>query len=339
MRKLYRSLKDKMPNNIQGHMSRMVFALSGKPFVKKDDIPIQQKFPGSCTGAMVISADFELAWAWRFAKRSNDPWKLAIIKARRARENFPVLMDLCNTYNIPITWATVGAMFLKNAKKDVFENMTPIPHFENANWRFDSGNWYDNIPCTQWENAKEWYAPDLIEQLLDSPVNHEIGNHTFSHIDFTDKNCPPIVADEEMAASIDAAKPYGIDFTSFVYPGGTLGNYDTIKKHGIITFRKSTDFDLAFPYRDENGLIITTRSEGFEGKENYNWSDNYITYRLTKAIDKAIDTGTVVHYWFHPSLDHRPLHHIMPNVFKYAAQKRDKGKLWITTMTDLAKRI
>lgn len=337
MRKLYRTLKDKMPNSIQGHMSRMVFAVTGKPYVRKDDKDINIKFPGSNTGAMVISADFELAWAWRYAKRTEDPMALAIKKARRARENFPVLMELCDTYNIPITWATVGAMFLKNAKKEDYERMTPIPHFENANWRFDTGNWYDNVPCTQWEKAKEWYAPDLIEQIQDSPVNHEIGNHTFSHIDFTDQNCPTIVAEEEMLASKEAAKPYGVDFTSFVYPGGTLGNYETIKKHGIITFRKSTDHDLAYPYKDENGLIITTRSEGFEGKENYDWSEDYIVHRLTKAIDKAIKTGTVVHYWFHPSLDHRPLHRIMPKVFKHAAQKREKGQLWITTMTELAK--
>ncbi|MCP5054685.1 MAG: hypothetical protein GY940_46400, partial [bacterium] len=56
MRKLYRNLKDKMPVSIQGKMSRVVFAVTNKPFVRKDNLDITGKFPGSCTGGMVISA-------------------------------------------------------------------------------------------------------------------------------------------------------------------------------------------------------------------------------------------------------------------------------------------
>ena len=335
MRDLYQKVRDAMPKPVQSAMSRMVYALTSKPYVRKDNLDLQQKFPGTFTGGMVISADFELAWAWRFAKQTNDPFRQGIEKARQARENFPVLIKLCETFGIPVTWATVGALFLKQTNKETFEPMTRIPHFENVNWRFDQGDWYDGIPRTSWEKAKEWYAPDLIESLLSSGVNHEIGCHTFSHIDFTDNHCPAQVAEDEIRACIEAAKPYGIKLESFVFPGGTLGNFSILKKHGIQIYRKSMGYDLGYPFIDETGLIVTDRGECLEGREDHGWSDQYILKRFKKNIDKAIKTGTIVHFWFHPSMNPHPLQRLLPELFKYAAEKREKGQLWLGTMKQI----
>ena len=68
----------------------------------------------------------------------------------------------------------------------------------------------------------------------------------------------------------------------------------------------------------------------------YDWSVDYYIKRYKKYIDKAIKTGTVCHFWFHPSIDEWFLHNVFPEILKYAAEKREEGKLWIGTMGEIA---
>ena len=99
-------------------------------------------------------------------------------------------------------------------------------------------------------------------------------------------------------------------------------------------YRKNTEFDLTYPYRDELD-ILTTTSTGSFGR-NANWSQEYYISRYCKIIDKAIMTNTVAHLWLHPSVDRWTLDNVMPAVMHYAAQKRETGVLWIGTMKDMA---
>ena len=60
----------------------------------------------------------------------------------------------------------------------------------------------------------------------------------------------------------------------------------------------------------------------------------YDSYK--KFIDKACDTGTICHFWFHPSLDEWFLKRVLPEILEYAANRREEGKLWIGTMAEAA---
>ena len=48
------------------------------------------------------------------------------------------------------------------------------------------GDWFDADPGSEragesdWPN---WYGPDMIRSILDRRVRHEVGCHTFSHVD------------------------------------------------------------------------------------------------------------------------------------------------------------
>jgi len=337
-RKLYNRYRDSLPEKQQAKLSQLIFALSGKPFVKKDDIPIDKKFPNDEKGGIIISADFELAWAWRYAKMFDDPIKKALEMSTQARKNFPGLIRYFETYNVPITWATVGHLFLESCKKGDHDNMERIPYFENRNWRYDKGDWFEADPCTNVKDNKHWYAPDLIRMILDSKVDHEIGSHTFSHIDFTYENCPEQVAMDEIKACIDAAKPYNVGLKSIVFPGGTFGNIEVLKKFGINIYRKNVSVDLAYPYFDELGVLVTPTTSGF-GHFHPTWSADYYVKRFKIYIDKAIRTGTIAHLWFHPSIDEFSLNDVIPRVLEYAAKKRDEGHLWIGTMDQISEHI
>src|SRR5438105_4494715 len=73
--------------------------------------------PGGHSAALIISADLELAWAWRYARRVKDPLGFARHKARQGRRNLGALLDLFDQYELPITWATVGHLFLDRCSR------------------------------------------------------------------------------------------------------------------------------------------------------------------------------------------------------------------------------
>ena len=327
--KIYKSFRDSLPARHKSKLSRLVFAMPWKPYVKKDKIDPKKKFPGGEKGGMIISADFEMSWAFRYSKRTKDFKQMG----KQERENFPVILDILDKYKIPITWATVGHLFLKGCQKGDHDWMAPMPHFDD-HWKFTEGAWFDHDPCSDVNQDPEWYAPDLIEQIIASDVNHEIGCHTFSHIDCTYKNCPPEVMDDELKACTEAAKPYGISLSSFVFPGGTHGNYEMLHKNGYHIYRKNMEVELAYPFKDKFGMFITPTSSAF-GDNGLGWSKEYYIYRFKKYINRAIKTNTVAHFWFHPSMDKFTLENVFPEIIKFAGEKRKQGDLWIGTMKEI----
>jgi len=334
LRNIYKYFRGKLSPTQKSIISKLIFTYSNKPFVKKDTIPKSSKFPNGEKGGVIISADFELAWAWRYAKHYPDPYKISIEMAQQARRNFPVLLKQLEKFNISITWATVGHLFLNKCQNGDHDWMKRIKYFENRNWKFENGDWYDFDPYSDISINNNWYATDLVKSIISSKVKHEIATHTFSHIDFSDNNCPDEVANDEIIASIKAMKKFNLTPVSIVFPGGTWGNTKTLKKHGIKIYRKNTKYDLAYPYFDDNGLLVTISSAGF-GKM-HDWSADYYLTRYKKYIDKAISTGTIAHFWFHPSLDEWTLNNIFPEIFKYINKLNIQKILWVGTMKDIA---
>jgi peptidoglycan/xylan/chitin deacetylase (PgdA/CDA1 family) len=331
---IYGSIRKIMPDSLKGTLNKFIFDYSGKPIVKKDLITANEKFPNNEKGGLIISADFEMAWAWRYTKTGSDPVK----KGQIERANFPKIIKVLEEYNIPITFAIVGHLFLNNCQKGDHDWMQRISHFNN-HWKFTHGDWYDQDPYSDYKKAPEWYAPDLIQMIIDSEVNHEIGSHTFSHIDFSDKNCSKQVAEDEIKACIEAIKPYNRYVESIVFPGGTWGNIEVLKEYNLKIYRKKNDFDLAYPYRDNHGILVSTSSGSLEFNKLYGWSIEYFLQRLKKIINRAIDTNTIAHLWFHPSLDPFFLEYLFPKFFHFISQEREKGKLWIGPMNKIAEHI
>ncbi|HHZ15883.1 MAG TPA: polysaccharide deacetylase family protein [Candidatus Cloacimonetes bacterium] len=332
VRKLYKSLRAKLNTKQRSALSKLVFSISGKPFVYAQNQAIYKGFPQQQRGGFIISADFEMAWAFRYSKRKVDPLAMAQLE----RENIPELLKLFERYNIPITWATVGHLMLESCKKGDHDWMQRLPYVDD-HWKYTSGDWFDADPYTDYKADNAWYAPDMLELILQSPVKHEIGCHTFSHIDCLDRNCPPQVLDDEIVACKNAAKAWDIELKSFVFPGGTAGNYPILNKHGFQIYRKNVDHDLAYPYPDEYGMLITPSTSAFG--RIHDWSADYYIYRFKTMLDKAVKTNTVAHIWLHPSVDKWTIAEVMPEVLRYASDLREAGKLWIGTMGDIANHI
>lgn len=334
IKKAYRNLYRRLPLPAKSMLSRAAFRLPNKPSVMHSNVPRDKRFPGQRAGGLVFSADFEMAWAWRYSKGGQDANAIGL----HERSQVPGLIRLFEQFDVPITWATVGHLFLDSCECNdgrAHPELERIPHFTNRVWAYESGDWYDEDPCSDVDAAPAWYAPDLIEAIQASSVKHEIGCHTFTHIDCTDRHCPPQVMRDEINACRELAKARGIELTSMVFPGGTNGNYAALAEAGFTNYRINAPWDLFYPYRDEFGLWALPSSATIENV-GFGWSAEYYAWRFRQFIDKAISTGTVAHLWFHPSFDDFCLNEVFPRVLEYAREKEQAGDLWIGTMQEMA---
>jgi peptidoglycan/xylan/chitin deacetylase (PgdA/CDA1 family) len=298
VKNIYSSIRQLSTPEMNGLWGKVAFELSGKPFIKKDDINPDHKFPNNEKGGLIISADFEMAWAWRYSKGNVN----CLDKGKIERDNFPEIIRTLEKFNIPVTFATVGHLFLDKCSKGEHDWMARIPYFDD-HWKFTNGDWYDHDPYSNYKDAPEWYAPDLIDLVLKSKINHEIGTHSFSHVNLADKNCPASVAEDELKACIEAAKKFNIEFHSIVFPGGLWGNIEILKKYNLKIYRRHIDVDIAYPFRDSYGLLVSPSTGALEFNLKYGWSIDYFFKRIKKIIQKAMNTGTIAHFWFHPSLN------------------------------------
>ena len=346
IKQVYEKLWEHSPKPIASILSKMVYRLADRPSwleyqpqgFRVDDVPIDiSPFPEGRRAGLVFSADFEMAWAWRYAKSSPLPPEEMGLRERR---NMPLILDIFDHYDVPATWATVGHLALESCQRvngKAHADLKRIPYFQNQVWRFSSGDWYDHDPCSSSTDSPAWYAPDLIEAILRSPARHAIGCHTFSHIDFSDTRCPEEVALDEMTAWKAAFNRFGVSPRAMVFPAGTYGHYDLLVKEGITCVRKRvTDVDLFYPIRSPEGLWLFPSSAPID-QQGLGWSSEYILQRLKKYLDRCIENGLVCGFWFHPGgVDQQALSEVWPDFLAYANQLREQGVLWIGTMEHLA---
>jgi len=329
-----RTFSQLIPRKAKDMVKRRFRSVLPKPYVRPDEIPPQSKFPAGQQGGVIITADFELAWAVRYSMRNPDPLEYA----RRERLNVPVILAVAERFDMPVTWATVGHLFLESCLKGDHDWMARLPYMDD-HWHFTSGDWFDHDPYSSVEKDPEWYAPDLIRSIFASPVKHEIACHTFSHIDCSDRNCPPQVIDDELTACEQAAEGWGLKFRSMAFPGGTAGNFPILRKHGIMIYRRRIGkYELSYPYRDEEGLLVSPTGPAI-GLSHPDWSLAEEFYYYKKAIDKAIKFRTLAHMWFHPSASADTFGLLLPMIMEYCARKLDAGELWVGTMNELQEHI
>ena len=328
IKKIYAGTRKLMPKSLNGKITQLLYNFDIKPRVSKNNSPLNK-------GIITFSADFEMAWAFRYSKTQNhNASKLAL----QERENLPTLLNLFEKYNIPVTWATVGHLFLdkcsKNTEGKAHTEMPRPSFFENRNWSYKSGDWYDHDPCSDVLKNPEWYASDLIDKIIVSKVPHEIACHTFSHIDCTYLNCSRELMDAELKMCKKLAIEKNISLKSFVFPGGTFGNYESLIESGFVCYRKPMRNHIDIPYIDNYGLIAIPSSLGLD-RDSYGWSVDFHKKIIRSFIKKTIRSKQVCHFWFHPSMNNWYLKNIFPFVLEEVSKECKKGNLEVKTMGQL----
>jgi hypothetical protein len=291
--------------------------------VKNPSINPQDFIPKPYKSVCLISADFEMAWASRYTKSCTNPLDKAIQDGIKTRRNVPKILDLCDQYGIPITWATVGHLFLESCESidgPKHADIPRLPYFENEYWKYDQGDWFDFDPCTDYLTDPAWYAPDLIKDILSRTVKHEIGCHTFSHIDCRDGLDEGQVFKAELQKCADIAQEWGLGLNSFVHPGHTIGNLRNLVDFGYKSFRTNYRNVLGVPIYHDVGIWEFEQTAEFALRKQ--WSIEFQKYRYKKIIDRAIAHNRLCVLWFHPSLEEDCVEEILNSVLKYLYDRR-----------------
>jgi hypothetical protein len=318
-----------LKKKIKSTLSKIKFKLGFNPKIERTD-NFRKFIPKPYKSVVLFYADFELAWAWRYSKEFQNNKDGIRNIAIHERENIPEILKQCELFDIPITWAIVGHLFLENCKKEkgiLHPEILRINHFENKYWIYNEGDWFDDDPCDNYIDSPEWYCPDLIKKILNSNVKHEIGCHTFSHIDCRDNVCTNKVLESEIDECKRLAGNFGINMNSFVHPGHTIGNLNTLYKLGFSSYRSDFGNILGYPYKHSCGLweIKGTMELTFRKKWNINFNIEF----YKEIVNRSIKNNSVCIFWFHPSFDKIFLANILPELFSYINERRNE--ILITT--------
>jgi len=295
---------------------------------------------------VVFSIDAELGWGF------HDLPEPPADRLAAARPGWNRLLDVLAEHEVPATWAVVGHLLLADCDGVHADH----PSIEG---------WFER-ERTDWRDRPDLrFGPDLVTGIRDSPVDHEIACHTFSHVLFDDPRVTREIARAEIAAAVDVAAPYDIEYDSVVFPRNAVGHRDVLGEFGISTYRsKAAEPDGRFrraagklasaalpratlvePTVDEYGLLDIPPSLflfGFEGRPRRLaesvWGDP-IVRQARHGIDRASQEDGVFHLWLHPNnvgtdRDARRVEAIV----EYAAERRATTDLTIETMASVADR-
>lgn len=158
-----------------------------------------------------------------------------------------------------------------------------------------------------------WHGPDLLSNVLDSRVGHEIALHGVTHVPWTSLDETGAAA--EMALFRDLQGPIR-ESRTFVYPRNLVAHVDVLARHGFAGYRTArsgrwrfrslmSEFNLfAKPQDPLPSREIVNIPAGFF----LNWRSGLrrlvppavTTLRARRLLRAAANTGGIVHYWLHP---------------------------------------
>lgn len=172
---------------------------------------------------------------------------------------------------------------------------------------------------------------DAYERVLNSGVRHEIGIHTYSHVDVS--ACTAQDLEQEINRCLDSLGIRSVPRT-FIFPWNREAHFDVLSKMGFIAYR-GKDRAIGRPSKMKslwNIPPVYYLDEKSDGAASL----------VKRYIDLCIRSRSVFHLWLHPwsiaSGDSAlPLvSSTLDPILQYIAEKRDAGFLSCRTMGDLA---
>lgn len=302
-------------------------------------------------GTVVISLDAELAWGFYDLK------EIPSSRVEGARAAWLNLIDLFDEFDVPATWAVVGHLFL-NECDGVHDDLE------------SRDGWFARDPDGTADTSSNWFAPDLIKATRNAKVDHEIGCHTFSHVEFGDKATTRKIATAELRESRRVASEWGIDLESFVFPRNNVGYRELLAEYDFTCYRGTgpgrwydgtparpigKTMSMAVgrsppptvqPDVDEYGLVNVPASlylftfDGLPKKIAKQVVGDPVVRKAKLGIRNAAQTHSdeVLHLWLHPNnLTKKEDFDRIRKILEYLQRMRDTTNLSIQTMGQVAR--
>lgn len=278
-------------------------------------------------GIFTISLDFELHWGV-FDKRDRDARKACYLNTLRL---IPEMLELFHKHDVHVTWATVGALFAKDATE--WERYKPAiePAYEA---KYSAYKWAAEHALAE---DKKWahFSPDMVRLIQQYP-GQELGTHTFGHYYCMEPNSTAEAFGADLDAANAIAEKFDAKMLSLVFPRNQF-NEDYLKvcyNKGIRTVRSNPDNWFWTPVPDGGGSLMRKVFRTGDGyvqmgkRTSYplssikrvageplqlpasrllrSWSPKYkITNtlrmkRILQEMSSAAQNGECYHLWWHP---------------------------------------
>jgi Polysaccharide deacetylase len=286
-------------------------------------------------GQLIISIDLELAWGvWDHLTPSS-----LGLAADHERPICASLVELLDRHQIPVTWAIVAALLDEKSA------------------------------AAQPGDKRCWYAPDVIEQIVNAKSRHEIGSHGGRHRYF---DCMASAqAREDLEFAREQHRAHALPFDAFVFPRNSIGHLDILRNTGLRTFRgpdrgwfmaagaagrmagRTANFvDKMLPIpptpvaacQNGKGLVDIPGSMLLLAR---NGARRFVFPVVTRAklgmgLVRSRDRKRIFHLWFHPSNFYYRRDEQFATLawfLEQAADQASRGDLEILTMGECARRL
>ena len=284
-------------------------------------------------GTLVISLDFELHWG------AVEKWGVSDTKDKFISTRYAVkeMLNLFASYNIHVTWATVGFLFAEK-RSDIIECLPKsLPRYKNS--ALSSYNVLDRGELGAGESIdKSHYAASIID-LIKSYPNQEIASHTFSHYYALEEGQCIKTFEDDVRSSQMIAEKRGVQLKSLVFPRNQYNDdyLSVLRRYGILSVRSNPTnwiwsdsrigrtsvmrllkklargLDLILPV---SNTLFTIESIQVDNPDRsvcipasrflrpYRSSEKIInklkSWRVKNEMTKAAITGKTYHLWWHP---------------------------------------
>lgn len=304
---------------------------------------------------VTFSIEVELGWSHHGTKEKNGALTRGRSNVTRACRR---LVEACEQRGIPMTFNFVGHLLLDGCGGD-----HDGPHSEG---------WFDQDPgADRAASAPKRYAPDLLELIRGSSIDHEIATHTFSHV-FTEE-CGADVLDWELQRVRKLHAERGLPApVSFIPPRQREVDYPTLTERGLEVVRVSRDADVAPPDsrirrfvwlldrphviewpRRVGGLVEspctpypTLTAESLPtGAEPPKWPFRLLPVsvrqrmhrrHLRRGLRRVVDEESAIHFWTHLyNLGNDAQWPPVEDLLDRAGEWRDRGDIEIRPMREL----
>ncbi|WP_262177604.1 polysaccharide deacetylase family protein [Haloarcula laminariae] len=170
-------------------------------------------------GAVVISIDAALGWRFHENPAPQRPTE----RIARSRWGWEQMAETLESYDIPATWAVVGHLFETDCAGAHVGHPSPP-------------GWFAHERGEEPMDEQYRYAPGLLDDLVGSDLDHDIGIHSYSHAAFDD-DATEALARAECDRAIEAAEAAGVDVASFVFPHNRVGHREILAEAGFRCYR------------------------------------------------------------------------------------------------------
>jgi hypothetical protein len=284
-------------------------------------------------GALTISIDLELLWGvWDVLT----PYHVSRC-LERERTICERLLALFDRHDVPVTWAVVGRLV-------------------------DESRGFDGLRG----EPSCWYAPDIVDAIRGARVDHDIGSHSYAHIDFA--RASDDAAADDLGQARRAHDATGIDFSSFVFPRNKVGNRAALRRAGVRVYRSTDDGLLRWfenhaprlrpvanlaekalpitaptvlPIAHDDGLVELPSSLLLMGRNGARRlaTPTALRAKLRRSVARAAERRECFHLWFHPSNFYEDMDVQLDTLevaLAEAARLRLRGDLDVRTMASFA---